>query len=91
MREFVYLDHVGRRGLDALGSGTLAVTTAPLYAAGAEYAVRSAGGTRLVRADASGRLEFTVDLGTSHELQQYRFGPLATRGWTRSSVLIRRA
>ena len=87
--EFVYLKNVGRRGLDALGSGTLAVTTAPLYAAGAEYEIQSAGGTRLVRADANGRLEFNVELGASHELQQYRFGRLATRGWTGSSVLIR--
>jgi hypothetical protein len=79
-------DHAseGRQGLDAIGSGTLAVTTAPLYTAGAEYAVRSPGGTRLVRADATGRLSFTVGLEPSHELQPYRFGPLATRGWTNS-------
>jgi S-formylglutathione hydrolase FrmB len=91
VREFVYLAGVGRRGLQALGSGTLTVTTAPLYTPGASYAIAAGAGRQLVVADQAGRLVFTVDLGPSHELQQYRFGRAATLGWTRTAVRIRRA
>ncbi len=90
VREFVYLDGVGRAGLTAVGSGSLAVVTAPLYAPGARYAVDSAGVRRVVTADGAGRLRFTVDLGPSHTVQQYRFGAGATLGWRRTTVSITR-
>jgi S-formylglutathione hydrolase FrmB len=90
VREFVYLSDVGRGGLVALGSGTLRVTTAPLYAPGRAYAVIADGTRQLVSADAAGRLTFTVDLGPSHTVQQYRFGRDATLGWRRLLVTISR-
>jgi S-formylglutathione hydrolase FrmB len=91
VKEFVYLSGVGRGGLEALGSGTLSVTTAPLYAPGRAYAVDSGVVQKLVAADAAGRLGFTVDLGPNHEAQQYRFGRAATLGWRRTTVTIRPA
>lgn len=88
VREFVYLSHVGRRGFVAKGSGSLSVTTAPLYAPGAVSAVDVNAGRRIVTADPHGRLVFTVDMGPSHEVQQYRFGRLAALGWTKTFVRI---
>jgi hypothetical protein len=46
---------------------------------------------KLVAADAAGRLGFTVELGPSHEAQQYRFGRAAMLGWRRTTVTIRPA
>jgi S-formylglutathione hydrolase FrmB len=91
VREFVYLDDVGRRGLEAVGSGTLSVVTASLYTPGGRYAIDSGGAQQLVTADGAGRLNFPVDLGPSHEVQQYRFGRTATLGWRSTVVTIRRA
>lgn len=88
VREFVYLSRVGSGGFDALGSGSLAVTTPAQYRPGGDYAV-DVNATRLViQADSSGSLNFGVDLGPSHEVQQYRFGRLATLGWQRTTVRI---
>lgn len=86
----MYLSDVGRGGLVALGSGALRVTTPPLYASGRTYAITSNGTRELARADANWRLTFTVDLGPSHTLQQYRFGREATLGWGRTVVTISR-
>lgn len=36
-----------------------------------------------------GRLSFTVDMDNSHEVQQYRFGRVATPGWTQTNVRIK--
>jgi diacylglycerol O-acyltransferase / trehalose O-mycolyltransferase len=88
VREFVYLSGVSRHGLTALGSGTLAVTTAPLYRPGGTYSVASDGLHSTVRAGADGRLRFPVDMGPSHTVQQYRFGRDATLGWQRTVVTI---
>ena len=85
--EFVYLSDVGPDGLHAQGSGSLTITTAPLYSPEGTYLVNG----QALRADNTGRLHFTVALGPSHEVQQYRFGPAATAGWQRSTVTIRRA
>lgn len=89
--EFVYLSGVGRRGLTALGSGRLNVTTAPVYTPGVSYTVASSGAGQLITAGPDGRLSFTVDLGPSHQIQQYRFGREATLGWQRIGVTISRA
>jgi S-formylglutathione hydrolase FrmB len=88
--EFVYLDGVGRSGLTALGSGSLAVSTAPRYVPGDRYVVDSSGARARVAADGGGRLHFTVELGPSHAIQQDRFGPGATAGWQRTVVSITR-
>jgi hypothetical protein len=90
VREFIYLSHVGRGGFNVLGSGTLKVTTAPLYTAGAEYAVDVDGSSQIVTASPQGELALTIDMGPSHEVQQYRFGPLATLGWNKTTVQIHR-
>src|SRR4051794_17283468 len=90
VRENTYLEDVNARGLGVIGSGGLDVTTPPLYAPGETYDVTSAGGPDPVVADSSGRLRFHLDLGLSHETQQYDFGAGATDGWTHLKVTITR-
>jgi len=86
VREFAYLEGVSRDGLTATGSGALDVTTAPLYKPRRAYLVDG----RTTTADDAGRLRFTVDLGPSHQLQQYAFTPEDTAPWTRARVRISR-
>ena len=87
--EMTYLSGVGAAGLDASGSGTLWVTTAPLYRPGASYVVTGAGpGSMNAPADQQGRLHFVVDLGPSHEVQQYAFGPQAESTFAHAHVSI---
>ena len=88
VRENTYLEDVTPSGLGVIGSGGLDVTTPPLYAPGQTYDVTSAGGPDPVVADKSGRLRFHLDLGPSHESQQYDFGPDATSDWTHLKVTI---
>lgn len=88
VREFVYLSRVGRGGLIARGSGRLHVITPPLYAPEAQYAVDVNAARQVVQANAQGRLSFTADMGPSHEVQQVRFGPGASRGWQKTRVEI---
>jgi hypothetical protein len=86
--EFLYLSRVRRGGFDALGSGSLTVTTPPMYTPGGTYAVDVNAARQLIQADSSGALRFIVDLGPSHQVQQYRFGRLATHGWKHTTVRI---
>lgn len=86
--EILELSGVSPRGLTALGSGTLGVTTPGLYEPGRRYHVDQDSGSTRIRADQHGRLAFTVDLGPSHTTQQRQFDPAATATWTRSSVTI---
>jgi len=88
VREFVYLSHVGSGGFEVLGSGTMTVTTPRLYTPGATYAVDVDAARQVIQADSSGALSFAVDMGPSHQVQQYRFGRLATLGWKRTTVRI---
>lgn len=67
VQEFLTLDAVSAAGLTVTGSGTAHVWTPPAYRAGARYQV----GKAVVAADDAGRLTFDVDLGPSHQLQQY--------------------
>lgn len=90
VREFAYLTDVRRGGLDARGSGTLTVTTPPLYAPGQRYAVDVDARREVVRSDRTGRLHFSVNMGPSHEVQQYLFGPRATASWHDTIVTIHR-
>ena len=83
--EFAYLEDVGADGLAVTGSGTLGVTTAPLYEPGSTHAVTQNGA---VQADAAGRLHFEVDLGLSHDSQQLNFDDSATDGWSHVEVEI---
>jgi hypothetical protein len=80
---------VGRDGLQALGSGSLGVVSAPIYTPGASFRVDSGGAVELLTADSAGRLRFTVEMGPSHVVQQYRFGQTATLGWRKTVVTIR--
>ena len=81
---------VGAGGLTAAGSGVLHVDTGSLYTPGAVYQVTgtNTAGPPFVTADAGGRLHFDVDLGPSHETQQYVFGPAAEAGFTHAHVDI---
>ena len=86
--EFTYLDGVGLHGLDAVGSGTLDVVTAPLYDAGAEYRVTQGDAAQTVQAGADRRLRFTIDLGPAHASQQARFDAASTASWVHAHVTI---
>jgi hypothetical protein len=86
--EFTYLSGVSPSGLQAVGSGTLDVTSAPLYRPGATYAIRQGNSTHLVKADGLGRLSFSIDLGPSHTSQQQSFDPSAISSWVHASVAI---
>jgi S-formylglutathione hydrolase FrmB len=88
VREVLYLRDVSAGGFGVTGSGALHVTSAPIYLAGTAYTITAGGGPRPVTADSAGRLHFTLDLGPSHEVQQYRFGARATDGWTTLQVAI---
>jgi len=87
--ENTYLHNVSKGGFSVTGSGGLNVVTAPLYTPGAEYTIAVSGTVPVtVTADAGGRLRFNLDLGPSHEVQQYRFGANATKNWTHLVVQI---
>jgi len=90
--EMTYLTGVGPSGLTAAGSGLLHVDTASLYPPGAVYQVTGTdtAGPPFVTADAGGRLHFDVDLGPSHETQQYAFGPQAEASFIHATVQIRK-
>ncbi len=89
VREFMYLDAVGRNGLIASGSGSLDVTTAGLYTPGHAYTVHfDAAESQVVTADGQGRLHFTVDLGPSNLVQQVRFDAAARSEFPSVTVAI---
>jgi len=91
VRELTYLRKVSAQGLTVTGSGRLGVVTPPRYRAGGRYAVRTGTARRIVRADRTGRLAFTVSLGPSHTTQQTAFDAAATRGWKTVTVRVARA
>jgi S-formylglutathione hydrolase FrmB len=87
--ENTYLRDISQRGFSVTGSGGLSVITPPVYASDRTYTLRVSGtAPTTVRSDGDGRLHFTVDLGPSHEVQQYRFGAKATKGWAHAVVRI---
>jgi enterochelin esterase-like enzyme len=93
VREFLDLSAVRADGFTIQGSGQASIRTAPLYKRGGRYTVSAAGGVdQPVVADAEGRLTFTVDLGPSHEHEQYspQANALEAVGdyWTVRSVVI---
>ena len=65
--EFLNLTEVSNRAITLDGSGTVSVTTAPVYAPGASYTVTDAGD---VVANAEGRLSFTIDLGPAGTMNE---------------------
>lgn len=72
VREFLDLRAVRDGGFEIQGSGTAVVTTAARYRPRASYVVDGAGtGTQRLVADDRGRLRITVDLGPSHEHDQF--------------------
>lgn len=70
--ELLDVRSASRRGLTLTGSGTTSVTTARYFRPGQRVRVATVDAVRVVRAGHDGRLAFTVDLGTPHEVQQYR-------------------
>jgi S-formylglutathione hydrolase FrmB len=72
VREFLDLRGVSADGFEVQGSGRAVVTTAGRYVPGAAYVVDGAGGpVQTLTADAAGRLVVPVDLGPSHQFEQY--------------------
>ena len=71
-------------GFNVTGSGGLDVITAKLYTPGGSYLVSGV----VTAADAQGRLHFHLDLGPSHQIQQYNFVPGGTSKWTHRTVSI---
>lgn len=95
--EFTYLNGVTAAGMEIAGSGHLVVHTPALYRPEARYRVQSVplrgfpsvpGSTQVIRASRSGTLDFTVDLGPRHRVQQVRFGRAATATWVHTRVTI---
>ncbi|MHB1711676.1 MAG: alpha/beta hydrolase [Acidimicrobiales bacterium] len=95
--EFTYLRGVTPAGMEVAGSGRMVVHTPALYRPELRYQVRSAplrglpsvpDSTQVVRASPSGTLEFTIDLGHRHRVQQVQFGPAATATWVHTAVSI---
>ena len=86
--EFVYLTNVGAGGLTAVGSGQLHVLSAPLYRPGRQYVLEVGARREAATAARDGRLHFGVDLGPSHTVQQYAFGPRASARWSHITVRI---
>jgi enterochelin esterase-like enzyme len=72
VREFLDLSDVSADGLTVRGSGAASVVTAPLYRPRARYRVSGWGGSpQVVVADRDGRLPLRVDLGPSHQFEQF--------------------
>jgi diacylglycerol O-acyltransferase/trehalose O-mycolyltransferase len=87
VREFLYVRAAANR-LTLTGSGRVDVRSPPRYRPRSRYRLRLGRTTRHVRADASGRVSFTVDLGPSHARRQTRFDADATKRWRRASARI---
>lgn len=69
--EFLDVRDASSRGLTVTGSGTESIVTASLFSHGQRVRIVGAGsGPQIVRADAAGRLAFTIDLGRAHALEQ---------------------
>ena len=93
VREFLDLRDVRAGGLEVQGSGRVTLTTAPLYEPGRGYRISGAGGSdQHVAGDGEGRITFAVDLGPSHQHEQYspEADALETAGnyWTVRDVAI---
>jgi S-formylglutathione hydrolase FrmB len=76
--EFLGVHRASRHGVSLTGSGTTSVVTAPLFRAHEQVFVEGAGPfSGMARADDSGRLAVTVDLGPAHSLEQGTAAELA--------------
>ena len=93
VREFLDLFDVRPDGLRVQGSGEARIRTAALYVPRSDYTVSGAAvADQHVRADADGHLTFTVDLGPSHQYDQYtkEANALEQAGgyWTVRDILV---
>lgn len=93
VREFLELTDVRADSLTVQGSGTARIRTAAVYRPGRTYTVSGAAGAdQRIVADADGRLLFTVDLGVSHEHEQYSPAASALEAaggyWTARAIAI---
>jgi hypothetical protein len=71
--EFLDMLKVGPSGMTLQGSGKVTVVTPRLYEAGRRYTIDGTGGPpQVATADRGGRLTIKVDLGPSHEAEQYQ-------------------
>ncbi len=88
------MTNVGPSGMTLQGSGKVTVVTPRLYTAGRRYTIGGTGGPpQTVTADRGGRLTIKVDLGTSHDAEQYQAQGRAMQAspdyWTVREVTIR--
>ena len=86
--------NVSPSGMTLQGSGRVTVVTPRLYPAGRRYTINGTGGPpQAVTADRGGRLTIKVDLGPSHETEQYQPQGRAMEAsgdyWTVREVTIR--
>lgn len=92
-REFLDLTDLTADGFTAQGSGTVTLTTARRHRPGTVFTVEGAtDDTQRVVADREGRLTITVDLGPSHELDQFtpeaKLAEAAGDYWTTRTATI---
>jgi hypothetical protein len=72
VREFLDLTDVSAAGFTIQGSGHATIATAPRYRRGRTYVVSGAtDAEQHVIADRDGRITIEVDLGPSHEFEQF--------------------
>ena len=93
IREFLDLTDVTATGFTVQGSGTATITTARRYRPGQVFSVEGAGDEpQEAVADREGRLTVSVDLGPSHEHDQFtpqaRAGEAAGGYWTTKKVTL---
>ena len=69
--EFMRLDAAGDLRLALTGSGTTTVTSPPTFRGLRAVDVDTPAGRRVARPDRSGRIRFTVPLGSPHRAQQF--------------------
>jgi S-formylglutathione hydrolase FrmB len=85
---FTYLTGVGPGGLSVVGTGVLTIQTPSDYTPGGSYEVTTNGAARPERADADGRLTFTVNLGAPVPLQQFDFTGNDPNSFPHAEVVI---
>lgn len=94
VQEFTYLSGVTPDGFTVRGSGRLSVTMPAAYVPGTRVAVtnnvtHAAAGATASKDPTTGRTTFTIDLGPSHQTQQYLFGPTGETATFPTSYAVR--
>lgn len=72
--EFLRLGDASEAGFTLSGSGLVMIATAPWFARSAAHQALIDGRSVAVQSDTEGRLHFSIDLGPSRSIQEFRFG-----------------